>query len=217
VVVGADRAVDLRGAGTVFITPERARSLGLEIVPTDVVFRTPEPLTDRQLGRLEGLYAAMLNEQTEIDGVSSATYPDFYRPGDDPEPRSMEAAAAAAALLLALFVVAATLGLSAVESRDERDVLAVVGAAPATLRRAGARKAVLLTLLGGAMAVPVGYLPVLLLTRMDDGGGLPAIFPWRTVAVVMVGVPIIAGLATSLASGIGQRLRPVTMSTLRAE
>jgi len=93
--------------------------------------------------------------------------------------------------VLALLVVAIGLALAAAESCDERDVLAVLGAPPRTLRRTNGGKAFLLTLLGGAVAVPVGLLPVAVVTRVARDG-FPVVVPWRTIGLVVVAVLLLA-------------------------
>jgi len=90
------------------------------------------------------------------------------------------------ALALTLFVVAASLALAAAETRDERDVLSVVGAAPTMLRRASAHKAWLLSFLGAVLGIPVGFLPVVVFTRADPitsrscshGGSSCSLWSW---------------------------------------
>jgi len=207
VEVGPHRAAELWGVGGIFITPAKLRSSGLHAVPGDVVLRNPEPFTGAQLDRLDGLRGPALPSVTLL-----YTRPVWYL-----EDGVMEGAAAGVALLLALFVVGAMLGLSGAESRDERHLLAAVGAAPRTLRRASARKAVLLTLLGGLLAVPVGYLPVVVLTRADGATGMPLVFPWRAVALLVVGVPLVVGLLTRFGSGLGRRWRPLEVAGLSAD
>jgi len=104
------------------------------------------------------------------------------------------------ALLFALFVVAVGLALAAAETRDERDVLAALGAAPRTVRRANGCKAFLLTLLGGAVAVPVGLLPVAVSSRLAEDDTLSLVVPWRTIALLVVAVPLLAAAVTAAAT-----------------
>ena len=115
--------------------------------------------------------------------------------------------------MLVLFVVAVNLALSATETRDERDVLTIVGAAPATMREANGYKAVLLTVMGAVLAIPVGFLPVAVF-NLTDNRNEPLVFPWLVVALLVVALPIVAGIVTTAASGIALRLRPVRISTM---
>jgi ABC-type antimicrobial peptide transport system permease subunit len=113
-----------------------------------------------------------------------------------------------------LFVVAVSLALASSETRDERDVLDVVGASPKTLRRTSARKAVLLTVLGALLAVPVGFLPVLVFVQANSHNDVDLIFPWRVVTILLVAIPLIAGLVTTCGSAVSLRARPIKASTM---
>ncbi|MFZ1488552.1 MAG: FtsX-like permease family protein, partial [Ilumatobacteraceae bacterium] len=141
-------------------------------------------------------------------------------PGNDVRTDLIQLSIAAAALLLTLFVVAVGLALSAAESRDERDVLTAVGAKPSTLRRVAAEKAVLMSLTGTLLALPAGLLLIVAVLRaIDDGnpGPTPIDVSWLTLGLLVLGVPLLAGVVTWIGSSIAQRLRPVHMSTLHAD
>jgi ABC-type antimicrobial peptide transport system permease subunit len=116
--------------------------------------------------------------------------------------------------LLVLFVVTVNLALSAAETRDERDVLAVVGASPATTRRTNGYKAGLICAMGALLAVPVGFLPVVVFLTAHDSVHLPIVFPWRMVALLVVALPVVAGLVTTGASAMALKLRPVRVSKM---
>jgi ABC-type antimicrobial peptide transport system permease subunit len=116
-------------------------------------------------------------------------------------------------LLFTLFVIAVSLALAAAETRDERDVLAVLGASPGTMRRTSARKAVILTELGALLAIPVGFLPVVVFTSISSSH-LPLRFPWRVAAVLLIAVPVVVAAVTSAASAIALRVKPTHVSTM---
>jgi hypothetical protein len=111
-----------------------------------------------------------------------------------------------------VLVVGATLALAAAESREERDVLTVTGVAPRMLARAAAARAWLLAVIGAAMAVPVGLLPVAVLVVADDGV-TRFVVPWRAIGLLAVALPVIAAAVALAASATAQRLRPVRVST----
>jgi ABC-type antimicrobial peptide transport system permease subunit len=124
------------------------------------------------------------------------------------------------ALLFTLIVVAIGLSLSAAESRDERDVLASIGAKPSAMRRVAGLKAAWLALAGGLLAIPTGYLPLwagvaATTSNRDVDVGTP--FPWWIALGVVIAIPIVAGLGAWLASFVAQTVRPVRMSTLSAD
>jgi putative ABC transport system permease protein len=151
-----------------------------------------------------------------LDVAGSAGLPanvNFYVPPTGVDPLLIEWALVGIALVLVLFVVAVNLALSAAETRDERDVLTVVGAAPASMRQANGYKAVLFTIMGALLAVPVGFLPVAVFVSADSNN-LPLIFPWQVVSALVIVLPIAAGLVTTVASGIALRFRPIRISTM---
>ncbi len=119
------------------------------------------------------------------------------------------------ALVLTLVVVAIGLGLSAVESRDERDVLIALGAKPVTLRRMAGVRAVLLTATGVLLAVPTGLLPAVVVLRTASDADVR--LPWLAVGALVVVVPAVAGLASWVTSAVIQRVRPPRASTLATD
>lgn len=204
----------------VLITPGRAAELGLTPQPGDVVLRLPRDLTADQRTAVDGVFEEQLDEQPGDIGPSGTPPPftsiNFYRPYGAPDPFVVDAVLGGVALLFALFVVAASLALAAAETRDERDVLTVVGASPRTIRRTSGVKAVVVSAFGTALAVPVGLLPVLVFTSVETAN-LPFVFPWRVVTLLLLAVPLTAGLATTSASALALRLRPVRTSTMAFE
>ena len=207
-------------SGGLLMTPERAAELGLVAAPAEVVLRAPQPLSAARIDELDQLSLQFQAEAEEaviaagdpLEVSSPRVWVGFEPARPATTPGLIETVPAAIALLFALLVVAVGLALAAAETRDERDVLAVLGAAPCTLRRASGGKAFLLTLLGGAVAVPVGLLPVAVVTRLlaDD---FPLVVPWRTIALIVVVVPVLAAAATSAATRVASRYRPVHIST----
>lgn len=203
----------------ILVTPSRAEDLGLVPSASLTVLRAPEPLSDADRVALQDIsddYSDLaLDSQRPGDEIVS---PSFYvsYPSATLNPRLIEALLTAAALVLSLFVVAVSLALAAAETRDERDVLVVIGAPPSTMRHTSGRKAFLLTLFGAALAVPVGFLPVSVFTAAD-ANDLPLVFPWRVVLLLVVAVPIVSALATTAFSGIALRLRPVRISTMASD
>src|SRR5690606_17242125 len=109
------------------------------------------------------------------------------RPPSGPTALQLELALTGLALVFCLFVVGTSLALAAAESKDERDVLTVAGAPPQLLARMAGARAWLLAGIGGLMAVPVGFLPVIVFTAAiseDRSTPYPLVFPVRTVALL---------------------------------
>ena len=117
------------------------------------------------------------------------------------------------ALGLVLFVVAVNLALSAAETRDERDVLTVVGAAPGAMARTNGYKAALLTVMGAVLAIPIGFLPIAVYVH-GAPGVIPLEFPWRVAALLVIAIPLVGGLIVTAGSAAALRLRPVHISTM---
>ena len=81
------------------------------------------------------------------------------------------------------------------------------------MREANGYKALLLTVMGAVLAVPVGFLPVAVF-NLADNKNQPLVFPWFVVLLLVVALPIVAGIVTTVTSGIALRLRPVRISTM---
>jgi putative ABC transport system permease protein len=214
------------------VTPEAAATLGLtDTVPGAAVLDAPQKLTHDQRNEVSDLIETFVDEQIDPDGIPARRAGDggrIERVGVDhkpligiawssrsggPDPLILEATMSGVAFVFALFVVGVSLALATSETRDERDVLLVIGSSPATMRRTSGRKAVLLTAMGALLAVPVGFLPIVVFTRADPGD-LPLVFPWRLVALLVVALPVLAGVVTTAGSAIALRLRPVRASTM---
>lgn len=206
------------------MAPERAETLGFEIVEVGALLINPTDLTEVQ--RREISMAAAASETPTV----------FVEPGDEPigagdDPygaaRSgisthmawdvggpslalVHAIIVALAVLFTLLVVAIGLSLSATESREERNVLVAVGAPPRTLGRVAGAKAFALAGTGVVLAVPTGYLPTWVVYRTVDSS-VP--FPWLTVGILVLVVPLVAGLAAWASSTVARRVRPVRLST----
>jgi putative ABC transport system permease protein len=210
--------------GELLLTPQKADELGWTPAPTEVVFRTPGPLTGAQRDAVDDLVLAAeaTQQRAAADPDQAALTRDLFvrlyyeGPRLDVGPGLIETVPTAIALAFALLVLAEGLALAAVETSDERDVLAALGAAPRTLRRTSGTKAFLLTVLGGAIALPVGLLPVAVVGRLGDSDST-VVFPWTTVALLLVAVPVVAALVTSTATRAALRFRPVRVSTATFE
>ena len=68
--------------------------------------------------------------------------------------------------------------------------------------------------MGTLLAVPVGFLPVAVFVAAADEANLPLVFPLRVVALLVVALPLVAGVVTTVASGVSLHFRPVRISTM---
>jgi hypothetical protein len=216
VTVVAQEDLPLGALPRILVTAERARSLGLDQRAGVTVVRASSPLTSAQRAAVQDTieeHRDIAIDAVQPGGSIISVSDQLFYPSNGLSPRLLEALLTAAAFMLSLFVVAVSLALAAAETRDERDVLVVVGAPPPTMRGTSGRKALLLTLLGAALAIPVGFLPVSVFTAASSQD-LPLVFPWRLVLLLVVAVPVVSGLVTTACSGLALRLRPVHVSTM---
>ncbi|MEJ7800114.1 MAG: ABC transporter permease [Ilumatobacter sp.] len=221
---------DYAGWNAALLTEAYARELGFEIVERGAIVRSPEALTVAQRDALSEL------QQSQYGQVDA-----FVEPGDPPrvtdqpvvdeewsviydEPRWRAGNASdlwiarlvilGAVVLLSLLVVSIGLALAAAEGRDERNVLAVVGATPASMRRQASARASVLALSGIALGIPTGFLPAWVLYSVLNADSSisvePLRFPWLVVGSLLVIVPLLVAGVAWTGSGIGQRLRPPT-------
>jgi putative ABC transport system permease protein len=103
-----------------------------------------------------------------------------------------------AGALVGLALVAVALALAATEARSDQRTLAAVGASAATRRSLAAGRALVLAGLAGVLAVPVGLLPAYAALLAFAGAGLTV--PWATVAIVTLGVPLVATAGAAIAA-----------------
>jgi ABC-type lipoprotein release transport system permease subunit len=183
------------------------------------MFKTPGALTETQRGDLEDVQHDL--QSGPGGAVSEWVGLEWSSPEAGPSPFQLELILSGVALVFSLFVVGVSLALAAAESKDERDILTIAGAPPGTLARSAGARAWLLAVLGAAMAVPVGFLPVIVFARAQSQGrqpgyldeGFPLVFPTRTVLLLVVVVPLVVCAVAWFSSATAQRFRPVRVST----
>lgn len=126
-----------------------------------------------------------------------------FRPAADDGIR-LRTIAVLATLALSLAVVTVTLALSAAEEREERAVLAAIGAPPGLRRSTAAWQALLLPLLAAVLAVPLGVLAADAVLRQDLD------LPVATLLGLLVVVPVGSGMVARAVAGVaGRSTRPI--------
>jgi site-specific recombinase XerD len=127
------------------------------------------------------------------------------------------AVCAKADLEASLMIVGVGLALMSQEARDDNTLLTLVGASPRVRRSLAAARAGVLTLLGAALAVPAGLLPIWGLPAASRSGAatdLDLVVPVASSVAVVVLVPAVAAGAawavTRPGQAVGDRL-PVRM------
>jgi len=202
-------------ATRLLITEARADALGVDLVPITTLVHLDAAITAGQRDGIEDLVAE--GGRSLVTSGEAILDVQWSSPPAGPTPAQLELLLAGVALALSMFVVGVSLALAAAESKDERDVLTIAGAPPAALARSAGARAWLLAVIGGLMAVPVGFLPVVVFTYASGvrvfGDRPPLVFPTRTVLLLVLVVPAAVALASWAASATAQRLRPVRVST----
>lgn len=221
------------GWGLPLVTEAYARELGFDIVERGAIIRAPQGLTVDQRNQLAEIQTAVAGPQldafVEPDDPPRSSITSAPESGenwsvvfDEPRHRLVDESdvwiarlvVVAAALLLSLLVVAIGLSLAAAEGRDERNVLAVVGATPATMRRQSSARATVMALTGIGLGIPTGFLPAWVLYSVLNSNSQistePLRFPWLIVAGLLVVVPLLVAGVAWVGSGLGQRFRPVS-------
>jgi putative ABC transport system permease protein len=167
------------------ISPETAASLGLRAGEgwrsDQFLVRLPHPVTDTDLGRAASIAAA---------------YPDTtVRASRPPEVAgaAFRAAMIAASIVFALSVTAIAVALGEAESRPDQRVLLAIGADPRVRRRIAAARAGAISLVGGALAVPAGLLPVWGLLASQQA---PLVAPWPEIVASLAILPLLAVVGT---------------------
>src|SRR4029453_13610294 len=125
-------------------------------------------------------------------------------------------------LVFTLLVVAVALALNAAETREGGALLAAPGGPPRGRGRAPGRRSVpggqapLLPLPGMLVGVPLGLASAVAMTLCvpveERTGGF--VVPWALMAVLLVGVPLVSGLAARIVAAVGGRRRPALAATL---
>ena len=101
--------------------------------------------------------------------------------------------------VLIILVVVPMGALVGAESRREHAVLVAVGAGPGRRRRTVAANAFFVSALAGVLAVPAGFLPVVIL-ELARRAHRPIVAPWSVIGIVALGAPLIAAAFAGLAS-----------------
>jgi hypothetical protein len=199
------------------VSPGWARDHGFGTVESGLLLRAPAPLTADQR-RLAFQPFGPDDEDDwirhEILGTPAPEY-GLSVTTDSPQPddRAVTAAVAGAVLVFTLLVMAVTLALNAAETRDERRLLAALGAPPRLQRSTAAWESFLLPWVGLVIGVPLGVAcaasVLLLRERVEDGMAtdIRLALPWLLVAVLVIGVPVVSGLVTRGAASLAGRRR----------
>jgi putative ABC transport system permease protein len=185
----------LRIPASLVLPPELEKRLGVPLAPSQLLVGGPdEPVTAAEETRLSEAIAAL----TPDASVSvERGWQDRYW-----------VVRLLLVLVGGLLVLVATLtatGLAVADARPDLGTLAAVGAAPRTRRLMAMGSAAVIGGLGAVLGVLAGMAPGIAvaypLTSTDYGHGAHplVVIPWWMLAIVAVGVPLLAVVATGLA------------------
>ena len=167
------------------LTAEAVREQGWEAITVGWVLVNPAPIgSDTRAMLQEAADEDVLIEVERIRATRS----------------SFVAIAALAGSALALGVLAMTVSLIRAESASQTRTLAALGARRTTRRTISAATAGLLALAGATLAIPVGYL-ALVVAMSDPDTDYPFVVPWVPLCLVVIAVPTIAAAGAWLLDG----------------
>lgn len=186
-----------------YVVSERgAEAIGLLAGPPSyfhALVAAPSPLTGEQIRAVKDIAA-------RYPGAYVQTLQDFL-----PHLGPLRLAATAGAAAIALAIVAVVVALVGAEARRDQAILVAIGAGSLARRRIAAARAGLVALLAAVIAIPAGFAPVAVV-QWSRPEGFPVVVPWATMAIVALGVPLIAagfGWLTSRAPKPSAMLQPI--------
>jgi putative ABC transport system permease protein len=180
-----DQLPDYTSAPTDLITTHAVQALGLEAIPSGWLVQTPGPLTVGQIDTAQkgaaaaGLYVETKSTQKSLAGLRNWS--------------------TTAGILVALGVLGMTVGLIRSETANDLRTLSATGASSTTRRTLTGATAAALALLGALLGTAGAYLALLAWHRsnLNPLTNVPAVH----LVVILVGLPLIAGLAGWLLAG----------------
>ncbi|BAJ30200.1 MULTISPECIES: FtsX-like permease family protein [Kitasatospora] len=175
------------------VAPDTIRRLGLRVAPAGAVWLPSAPIGERAEQRAAATVARL------------APHAEFHvERGYTPEGGTVRIALGGFAALVVLGAATVSTALAAADARRERALLSAIGARPRTRRAIAGLQAGLITLLGALLGTASGFVPAFALLRSRASGVLggpavsPADAPWTTIALLALGLPLLAGLLGAL-------------------
>jgi putative ABC transport system permease protein len=185
-------------SGTVVILPSAlASKLGMTATTSNRLIVTPQALTTRDRAALYQLTNELIQRGDDLAIANGKQDGSFVNVRFEPNPfwssTWILTLVTAGGLVLALLITAIALAMATVDNRADDATLTALGAGPDLSRKVRAWEGTLLSGLGVVLAVPMGMLPVLAV-QSNHAYDYPIVFPWITVAILVLGVPALAWL-----------------------
>ncbi len=183
------------GFPRVLLTDQLVDQVGVSTVGTVQLLVAPAPLDNTTRTALINL--------TDTSGTGQAVQVSWG--GGDPD--WLPWAVGGVSLLVVLIVLGLVTALSATESDNDLGTMVAVGARPSLRRRFLGLQSLLYALVGGVLAVPLGiglnwatqagrqYVQIGPFGTWDSGR---VAVPWLLLVAIVIGIPIVNGLATAL-------------------
>ncbi|MGW4811411.1 FtsX-like permease family protein [Kitasatospora cineracea] len=175
------------------VAPDTIRALGLTVQPAGAIWLPATPV-DKRAEQRGAATVARLAPRAEF-GVER---------GFKPKDSTVRIALSGFAALVVLGAAVVSTALAAADARRERALLSAIGARPRTRRTVAGLQAGLIALLGALLGTVSGFVPAFALLRSRAAGvpGGPAVSladaPWATIALLALGLPLLAGLLGAL-------------------
>lgn len=167
------------------ITASTAQHLGIKVAPLGLIGVTSSMPSQQQVDRAEAQLP--YNTSVTVDrGYHSQVGVGLL-------------VLALVASIVTLGATAVAVGLSMAESRPDLMTLTAVGARPRTRRLLVASQAGTVSLLGAVQGVIAGLIPAWAILRALSWESFQ--LPWPTIALVVLGIPLLAMIGTAAAAG----------------
>jgi len=173
-------------APNTLITESAVQALGMQAVPVGWIVQAPAPLTAAQIsGARQDALAAGATIETKSGQLDLGEIAQYATIGG---------------MIIALGVLAMTVGLIRGETAGDLRTLTAAGASARIRRSLTGVTAAVLALLGAVLGTIAGCLAALAFAHSSVGGTFGNV-PWSDVALLVVGMPLIAGIGGWLLGG----------------
>jgi putative ABC transport system permease protein len=193
-VTAPEGARMLRVPASVVVPPELEDRMGVAFSPNQLLVGGPaEPVSEAEEAALTEAIAALTPDASV-----------YVERGWDDRYWVVRLLLMVVGGLLVLVATLTATGLAVADARPDLGTLAAVGAAPRTRRLMAMGSAAVIGAFGAALGVVAGLAPGVAvaypLTSTDYGNGAQplVVVPWGMLAIIAVGVPLLAVLATGL-------------------
>ncbi|WP_261166091.1 ABC transporter permease [Microbacterium sp. Marseille-Q6965] len=194
--VRIDPDIPLTGA-EVYLTPESAAALGVDVRMHRFVAAYDVPLTQNELDALTERVAALTPGTVVYD--ASTISPTVRREDGPPDPAIWYVLIVAATAVLVIGASSVALGLSRIERRPDDATLAAVGAAPRLRRSIAFWQGLIVAGFGCLTGAAAGILPVWGTTLANSHGTMfLSDVPWPALAALGLGLPLAIAAASWL-------------------